>query len=53
MYIVMVQIYTKYSFLDTMFQKAMDKDLDFKLGDKSSWKFQMIFTVSKNKKAGI
>lgn len=50
---IYIYISISYSFLGSMFQKAMDKYLDFKLGNKSSWKYQMIFTVSKNKKAGI
>jgi len=42
-----------YSFLVSVFQKDVGQHIDFKVDDKSNWKYQVIIAVSKTKKAGI
>lgn len=42
-----------YSFLVSIFQKDVGQHMDFKVDDKSNWKYQIISVVSKTKKAGI
>lgn len=42
-----------YSFLVNIFQKDAGQHIDFKVGDKSNWKYQVIFVVSKTKKVRI